>query len=128
MPTDAATAASPVPILDLARCYDDDLLDLQLHSACSQWGLFHVVNHGVPNALLCRLQSQIETFLALPVEERCPRLLGHHGEGYGTGFIRKSTGIMEWRDCLHLFTFPTSRRNDDAWPLNPQFRKALEDF
>ncbi|MCO5587578.1 hypothetical protein L7F22_041527 [Adiantum nelumboides] len=127
-PALASNAAPAVLVIDLARPNGDDLLLAQLHSACSQWGLFHVVNHGVPDAVLCRLQSQIEAFLALPVAERSPHLLGNLGEGYGTGFIRRGTGIMEWRDCLRLRTFPPSHRNYDAWPNNPHFREALEDF
>eukprot|EP00250_Pteridium_aquilinum_P024680 c29444_g1_i1 orf=112-1119(-) len=121
----------PIPIIDVAQ-YDDmtsnDMTSDVLHRACTEWGLFHIINHGVPHVVLQQMQMQIEHFLALPIVERSPCLLGNRGQGYGTGFIRPTTGVTEWRDCMRLATLPPARRQYNDWPLSPHFRKAIEDF
>ncbi|MQM02620.1 hypothetical protein Taro_035390 [Colocasia esculenta] len=42
----------------------------ELEAACTDWGFFQVVNHGVPPHLLQRLQAEARAFFALPTEEK----------------------------------------------------------
>lgn len=125
-----APVSSPlntVPIVDLSQLHDDSFSP-ELHRACTEWGLFQLVNHGVPHAVMQEMGSQIDLFLDLPIVERCPCPVGNLGEGYGTGFFRSASGVNEWRDYLRLFTYPLARRDYSVWPTSSHFRQAIEDY
>lgn len=122
---------SPIPVIDLSGLESELARPhtlAHIHRACAHWGIFHVTNHGVPDAVLEQLQLEIERFLALPVDERMPRVLGNQGEGYGTGFVRREVGVTEWRDCLRILTYPEAQRDYNVWPKSQQFRHAIEEY
>ncbi|CAJ1960403.1 unnamed protein product [Sphenostylis stenocarpa] len=51
----------PVPIIDLECLHHD-----KLEEACKNWGLFRLVNHGVPLTLLKELQEVAKELFSLP--------------------------------------------------------------
>ncbi|KAK7368453.1 hypothetical protein VNO80_10479 [Phaseolus coccineus] len=55
----------PVPIIDL-ECLQHD----KLEEACKNWGLFRLVNHGVPLTLLKELQEVAKELFALSFEAK----------------------------------------------------------
>lgn len=55
----------PVPIIDL-HCLDHKNLD----EACKDWGLFRLVNHGVPLTLLEQLQNLAKQLFSLSFESK----------------------------------------------------------
>ncbi|KAI5321688.1 hypothetical protein L3X38_030759 [Prunus dulcis] len=56
----------PIPLVDLQSLK----LGKQLGEACEQWGIFRLVNHGVPPTLLSQLQDHAEKFFSLPFESK----------------------------------------------------------
>ncbi|CAH2069506.1 unnamed protein product [Thlaspi arvense] len=54
-----------IPVIDFERL-DKDMLT----EACREWGIFRLVNHGVPLALTSQLQEISESLLSLPFENK----------------------------------------------------------
>jgi hypothetical protein len=42
----------------------------QVGKACEEWGFFQVINHGVSLSLLEELESNAQSFFALPLQEK----------------------------------------------------------
>ncbi|XP_030464224.2 gibberellin 2-beta-dioxygenase 6 [Syzygium oleosum] len=57
----------PIPVVDLQRL---DVEPERLGEACREWGIFRVVNHGVPLDLLTRLRSHARRLFSLPFESK----------------------------------------------------------
>lgn len=57
--------SDPIPIIDL-QCINLDLLD----EACKDWGIFRLVNHGVPTTLLNQLQDHAKILFSHPFESK----------------------------------------------------------
>jgi len=55
----------PVPIIDLECLHHD-----KLEEACKNWGLFRVINHGVPLTLLKELQEVAKELFSLSFEAK----------------------------------------------------------
>ncbi|KAL8140915.1 hypothetical protein V2J09_006936 [Rumex salicifolius] len=55
----------PLPVIDMER-----LDEAKLHVACSDWGIFRVINHGIPEDLITRLQAAAKTLFDLPFESK----------------------------------------------------------
>lgn len=57
--------SDPIPIIDL-KCLEHKNLD----EACKEWGLFRLVNHGVPITLLEQLQDLTKQLFSLSFESK----------------------------------------------------------
>ncbi|RDY13507.1 Gibberellin 2-beta-dioxygenase 8, partial [Mucuna pruriens] len=57
----------PLPAIDL-ECLTHD--KKKLEEACKHWGLFRLVNHGVPSTLLTQLQNQAQQLFSLSFESK----------------------------------------------------------
>ena len=66
-PDDPIPDPDPVPVIDL-ECLDQD--KEKLEDACKDWGLFRLVNHGVPLTLLKQLQDQAKELFSMPYESK----------------------------------------------------------
>ncbi len=58
-----------VPVLDIGRLMERATL-AELDAACRDWGIFHVVGHGIPDAVTAQLFSQVRAFFSRPLEEK----------------------------------------------------------
>jgi flavonol synthase len=101
--------------------------------AAREWGLFQVVNHGVPAAAVSELQRVGRAFFALPREEKERHCTGSFGsiEGYGVGITtrRNLEGKKNWEDYLFHYVAPPAIVNHDIWPKNPAgYREANEEY
>ncbi|KAK4285549.1 hypothetical protein QN277_002235 [Acacia crassicarpa] len=118
-----------VPLIDMAKLVNAETRaqELQkLHLACSNWGVFQLVNHGVSDESLDKMRDQVERFFELPFKEKM-RWAQRPGtlQGYGQAFVTK----LDWNDMIFLKTQPIQNRNLDLWPQNPpQFRESLERY
>ncbi|KAF5943964.1 hypothetical protein HYC85_018041 [Camellia sinensis] len=68
-----ATSLQMIPIVDMQQLLMDEATDFKLeklHSACKEWGIFQLVNHGVSSLLVEKLKYEIEEFYKLPSEEK----------------------------------------------------------
>ncbi|KAG7034678.1 Codeine O-demethylase, partial [Cucurbita argyrosperma subsp. argyrosperma] len=102
---------------------------LNLHSACKQWGLFQLVNHGVSSSLLEEVKSEIEGFFELPLDEKMKFCMkAGEFEGYGT-VVRSMDQKLDWGDRFYMITNPLSRRKPHLLPhFPPSLRNTLESY
>ena len=56
-----------IPIIDLSNTNTTELVD-QLYRACSTWGFFQLINHGISSELLNEFQNAMSNFFALPYD------------------------------------------------------------
>lgn len=57
--------SDPIPVIDLQSLSLDELGE-----ACKDWGLFRLVNHGVPPSLLSQLQDHAKTLYSLSFQSK----------------------------------------------------------
>ncbi|XP_062174885.1 oxoglutarate-dependent flavonoid 7-O-demethylase 1-like [Alnus glutinosa] len=122
-----------IPLIDMTKLVNPDSQQQEiqrLHSACKEWGLFQIINHGVSDESLSNMKEHVRGFFDLPLQEKKhwaqkPGSL----EGYGQAFVTSEEQKLEWNDMIFLRTRPLQNRNLNFWPEKPQgFRKALETY
>ncbi|CAL9041744.1 unnamed protein product, partial [Musa banksii] len=88
--------------------------------ASREWGIFRLVNHGVPVGVVRELQRVGVEFFELPQEEK-ERYAAAPGslEGYGTRLPKDSEGKKAWVDFLFHNIWPPQRVDHRMWPKNP---------
>lgn len=134
-PADEHNQESSVPIIDMASFLHQQTKVSELenfHSACKEWGIFQLVNHGLESWLLEKLKREIEEFYALPLEERLKfRIRSGEFEGYGQLLFQNSGDDhkVDWADRLYIITNPICRRKPHLFPELPApLRETLEAF
>lgn len=122
-----------VPTIDLGDPDEDKLVEM-IAKASNEWGLFQVVNHGIPHEVIENLQSVGKKFFELAQEEKETYSnpgggVYKGGEGYG-GQLRKEVGDKKaWVDHLFHKIWPPSAINYHFWPKNPpSYREANEEY
>ncbi|KAJ4964101.1 hypothetical protein NE237_024040 [Protea cynaroides] len=127
------TYHGPVPEIPTVDFGDPDQENLvrMVSDASREWGLFQIVNHGIPNEVIEKLQKVGREFFELPQEEketvaRKPGVNSFTIEGYGTN-LKKGDEKKSWVDFLFHNIWPASRVNYQFWPKNPPaYREANE--
>ncbi|KAK9052776.1 hypothetical protein SSX86_029406 [Deinandra increscens subsp. villosa] len=123
-----------IPTLDLATDSDSNLLRDEIRRACTDWGAFHVVNHGVPISLLDEIRKLGSFFFEdLPMAERLRYACDSNSpasEGYGSRMlVAANDSVLDWRDYFDHHTFPLSRRLPSKWPHFPSnYREVVEEY
>lgn len=110
-----------VPVIDLSNP-DHQSLVASISEASQNWGIFQVVNHGIPSELISKLQNDGKEFFELPQEEKekIAKPIGYEGvEGYGTKLQKEIEGKKGWVDHLFHRVWPPSAINYHFWPKNP---------
>lgn len=110
-----------VPVIDLNNS-DHQSLVASISEASKDWGIFQVVNHGIPSELISKLQKVGKEFFELPQEEKevIAKPIGYQGvEGYGTKLQKEVEGKKGWVDHLFHRVWPPSIINYQFWPKNP---------
>ncbi|CAN6215893.1 unnamed protein product [Urochloa humidicola] len=124
-PGSSPSSAAAIPVIDLGGD-DHDRIVKQIIDAGREFGLFQVINHGVPEQLM----SSAEEFFSLPTEEKMalysadikklPRF--HKSLGYD------QEKLLYWRDCLKLGCYPWQQFRNQ-WPEKPaSLRASLEAY
>ncbi|GAB4861374.1 iron ascorbate-dependent oxidoreductase [Ancistrocladus abbreviatus] len=120
-----------VPTIDLGEADEEKVVDL-IAKASSEWGLFQVVNHGIPIDAIRRLQEVGREFFELPQEEKEAYAKPQDAkdmEGYGTKLQKEVEGKKGWVDHLFHRIWPPSRINYKFWPKNPpSYREVNEEY
>lgn len=119
-----------IPLIDFSA--DGESLHNDIRRVCTEWGAFHVINHGVPVQLLRQIRSVGRSFF-----EECsmPDKLKYAcdpssaaSEGYGSKML-VNDGVLDWRDYFDHHTLPLSRRNPNLWPeFPPEYRRVVAEY
>nr|AQR58516.1 flavonol synthase [Allium cepa] len=131
---DLTTYHGPVPelpIIDLANSSQENVVK-QISEAAQEYGIFQLVNHGIPNEVINELQRVGKEFFQLPQEEKeVYATVPDSGsfEGYGTKLQKDLEGKKAWVDYLFHNVWPKHKINYKFWPRNPPaYRKANEEY
>ncbi|GER24556.1 2-oxoglutarate (2OG) and Fe(II)-dependent oxygenase superfamily protein [Striga asiatica] len=124
-----------IPILDLkmllANKDSQENSNLEkFHSACKDWGIFQVVNHGVEPSLIKKVKNEVQGFYKLPLEERLKyKTRAGEVEGYGPTIIVSQDQKVDWADRIFMVTNPIHRRKSHLLPSFPKsLRETLEAY
>lgn len=109
-----------IPTIDLGEL-DKGKLVRQIANASEEWGIFRVVNHGIPSDLIHKLKTVGKEFFELLSQEEkqtCAKPPDAKDiEGYGTKLQIEDN--KSWADHLFHRIWPPSRINYQFWPKNP---------
>lgn len=110
-----------VPTIDFSQQEDQVLMD-QIMEASRDWGMYQIVNHGIPSDVIANLQAVGKAFFDLPQQQKelIAKLPGSV-EGYGT-LLQKDIqieGKKGWVDHLFHRVWPRSAINYRFWPTHP---------
>ncbi|KAE8720016.1 Gibberellin 2-beta-dioxygenase 1 [Hibiscus syriacus] len=97
--------------------------------ACEEYGVFKLVNHGVPMEFIIRLETEALKFFNLPQSDK-DKAGPPDPFGYGCKMIG-SNGDVGWVEYLLLNTNPqiTSHKTHTFFPENPEiFRSAVNEY
>ncbi|TVU28657.1 hypothetical protein EJB05_20184, partial [Eragrostis curvula] len=121
-------AAPEAPVIDMS----EPGCGARMAEAARDWGLFQVVNHGVPAAAVAELQRVGRAFFALPQAEKEQYAMDPASgriEGYGTKLQRDLDGKKTWNDFFFHVVAPPAMVDHGVWPDSPAgYRAANEEY
>ncbi|XP_059304952.1 hyoscyamine 6-dioxygenase-like [Lycium ferocissimum] len=124
-----------IPIIDIGQ--PEDFLVEQISKACRDFGLFQVVNHGVPENLMAEAMKVLKEFFALPAEEKAmfydedgkPNVLvpnySQKAKLYTDGNKTSEGEFNFWRDSLAHGCHPLDEELVNSWPDKPATYKEV---
>ncbi|XP_022730688.1 gibberellin 2-beta-dioxygenase 8-like [Durio zibethinus] len=118
----------PIPLVDL-QCLSLD----KLEDACKDWGLFRLVDHGIPPSLLSKLQDHAKMLFSLSFESKQALLTSPMSYFWGTPALTPSGAALRgalninWLEGLNvpLSQLPQLQTED---PRLDGFRRLLEEY
>ncbi|KAK4795781.1 hypothetical protein SAY86_028107 [Trapa natans] len=126
-----------VPTIDLRDIESDDpavreKFRAELKRVASEWGVMHLVNHGIPDELIERVKKAGEEFFGLPIEEKEKYANDQTSgkiQGYGSKLANNASGQLEWEDYYFHLVFPEDKRDMTIWPNTPaDYKVATEEY
>ena len=103
---------SSIPTVDLM---DPDAVKLIGH-ACETWGVFHVINHGIPMEILDEAESEARRLFSLPAGQKLRALRSPAGAtGYGLARISPFFNKNMWHEGFTVMGSPIDHARK-LWP------------
>lgn len=132
-----------VPIIDLQLgfssqqhdhfCKDQyDSIAAQISRAAENWGFFQIINHGIPDSLIARVQEASKAFFQLPTQEK--EAYANEAQnpiGYGSkiGYSPDSEAKLEWGDYYYNAIWPPDMRDMSKWPIQlSDFTESMDEY
>nr|ABK23633.1 unknown [Picea sitchensis] len=117
-----------IPVVDVAGwdSADEEIkkeIRRQVAKASREWGVMQLLNHGISETLIERLQAAGKAFFDLPVEEKEKYANDHAAgkiAGYGSKLANNASGQLEWEDYYFHLLWPEQRRDMTTWPNIPK--------
>ncbi|CAI0474484.1 unnamed protein product [Linum tenue] len=115
----------PVPVIDLS---DPNALE-EIGHACTTWGVFQVVNHGVPAAVLDRMEDVAKSFFSLPAHQKLKAARSPDGiSGYGLARISSFFPKLMWSEGFTMVGSPLEHFHT-IWPHHyTRFCDSVEEY
>ncbi|XP_071710071.1 protein DOWNY MILDEW RESISTANCE 6 [Rutidosis leptorrhynchoides] len=118
-----------VPFIDIGSS-DRNLVSKQIGDACRNYGFFQVINHGVREEIVERMQQVGREFFELPMEEKMKLYSEDPTKTIrlSTSFNIQKEQVHNWRDFLRLHCHPLDQYTHE-WPSNPpHFKEYISDY
>ena len=116
--------ANQVTLIDVSRLLEDGDALASLDSACRECGLFQIIGHGIPAALLAAFMGEMRRFFALPMDQK--RRISRTADNIWGFYDRELTkNTRDWKQILDIG--PTSREGPTMGSV-PQWPEALTGF
>ncbi|KAA8521956.1 hypothetical protein F0562_012730 [Nyssa sinensis] len=94
----------------------------ELKKAAMEWGVMHLVNHGISDDVIDRVKVAGQAFFDQPVEEKEKYANDQASgkiQGYGSKLANNASGRLEWEDYFFHLVFPEDKRDMSIWPKSP---------
>ncbi|XP_065636638.1 jasmonate-induced oxygenase 1 [Quercus suber] len=134
----SSTATAAIPTIDLLEFNPTHLPSIRsaIAQACTDYGAFHVTNHGVPTKLLRQIKTTGLTFFnQSSIDDKLTYSCDPHSfasQGYGSRMLlsdKNDTVVLDWRDYFDHHTLPLSRRDPSRWPHFPEnYRETVASY
>ncbi|PHT71844.1 Flavonol synthase/flavanone 3-hydroxylase [Capsicum annuum] len=113
-----------VPVIDISDIdANEEKIVKAIAKASKEWGIFQVINHGIPDEVIGNLQKVGKEFFEQVPQEEKELIAKNPGsqsiEGYGTSLQKEVEGKKGWVDHLFHKIWPPSSINYRCWPKNP---------
>lgn len=106
-----------VPIVDLNN---ENAVDLIGH-ACKTWGVFQIINHNIPMALLDEIESEGKKLFSLPMKQKLKAARPPDGvSGYGVARISSFFAKLMWSEGFTILGSSVSEHARQLWPNDYQ--------
>ncbi|CAI9106990.1 OLC1v1006251C1 [Oldenlandia corymbosa var. corymbosa] len=118
----------PLPVIDFKS-----LNNTKLDEACREWGMFRLINHGIPMTLLNQLHTQARQVLSLPFEYKQASFTPPMSYFWGTpGLTPSGVAItrpqnLNWIEGFHVLLSPLPQLLYED-PLLDSFRSILDEY
>ncbi|KAL2654210.1 hypothetical protein R1flu_022338 [Riccia fluitans] len=107
----------------------------EIGRACAEWGIFQIVDHGVPEELMKNLMDKNLAFFKLPQEDKLKYATKPEGYpeafGYATGSHRADDDVLDWREFMLHSCLPKNVHETaySFWPKKPEgYRDTLVEY
>ncbi|PKI64091.1 gibberellin 3-beta-dioxygenase 1-like [Punica granatum] len=101
-----------LPIIDLGDLDASKMMG----QACESWGMFQVINHGIPLTLFRDVESEARAFFSLAAEEKMKALRSPSGvTGYGVARIAPFFNKVMWHEGFTIVGSPVDHVRE-IWP------------
>ncbi|KAK9103492.1 hypothetical protein Sjap_020746 [Stephania japonica] len=126
-----------IPVIDVKGIVSDDKFEREkfmeeLKKAAMEWGVMHLVNHGICDEIISRVKEAGKGFFDLPVEEKEKYANDHESgkiAGYGSKLTKNATGRLEWEDYFFHSIFPKDKCDMSIWPKTPSdYIEAVSEY
>ncbi|KAI7996057.1 Leucoanthocyanidin dioxygenase [Camellia lanceoleosa] len=116
-----------VPTIDL-KDIDSEVEEVRercreaLKKAAVDWGVMHLVNHGIAEDVRERVKVAGEGFFEQPVEEKEKYANDPDNgnlQGYGSKLANNACGQPEWEDYFFHLAYPEDKCDMSIWPKTP---------
>lgn len=102
-----------VPVIDL----NDPNAPNFIGNACKTWGVFQVVNHGIPMSLLSDIQCVGQNLFSLPLHHKLRAARSPDGvSGYGRARISSFFPKLMWSECFTIVDESPLEHFLQLWP------------
>ena len=95
-----AAQQNNIPVIDLANPNTNELLH-QIRHACTTWGFFQLLNHGIPSQLIESYREHKAKFFDMPYETKLKlKRNAHNARGYFDDELTKRR--RDWKEALDV--------------------------